>query len=702
MTLISAVTSSVGQLLYTCSIVVGAAWAKEADTSPMAPGRGSDSKQTSISQDKFCTRTFLPQNIAIEASGQENDKDDRVAKTAKSVTSEADAAHKKQDGTCEVYLAPSTIPGAGLGLFTFTPRKKDDAILHGNMVLQTPDLLWHRIFRHIRESGRAIPLSSDEMFHVSEEVLRPRLPMDSYGWGTIGAKISQHDNALIPGLGMVSNFHAGQINIDSSSDPHVDSAGLHRATDPGAGAFSPFYDAKFGATRDIPAGSELFIDYGEQYFGNGRKHMLDVPLAQHFDKADQILQRFWVDTERGYADLTDETWQQLRKNVTSNEKRLMAALPSTLAEAIRVKEEKGGRTGSMHHALRSPDWLKENGWCIDAIQPGLSPIPQAGRGAFAARLLKKGDVVAPVPLLQLSREDMLMYYQDEGGFVFQDGQQLMLNYCYGHPKSSLLLFPYSPGFGFINHGDGATSATEPNIRLQWTASPISHSNWLNKTAQEVLLEPHSGLIMEIVAFRNIQPGEEILLDFGDQWQTAWEQHIHDWKPYAGAKEVISASAMNEECPHILSIDEQEITPYPENVKTVCYISQQNINEKVSSHHQKVPRVSWRSDPQLKRTKNARDCEALLRKKGINKPLSDDSARSVRQTKQCDQIADTYAVLVNLDNQEGQILVDNIPRDMIEFVDRPYTSDQFLPNGFRHEMGLPGGLFPESWMDLECK
>ena len=39
-----------------------------------------------------------------------------------------------------------------------------------------------------------------------------------------------------------------------------------------------------------------------------------------------------------------------------------------------------------------------------------------------------------------------------------------------------------------------------------------------------------GLWFEYVAFRDIQNDEEVIIDYQDEWQTACDQHVKDWKP----------------------------------------------------------------------------------------------------------------------------------------------------------------------------
>ena len=55
------------------------------------------------------------------------------------------------------------------------------------------------------------------------------------------------------------------------------------------------------------------------------------------------------------------------------------------------------------------DWLRENGYCVDNLEPGTTAT--IGRGAFATRFLPQGSVVAPVPVLPLTRQSLEMMRQ---------------------------------------------------------------------------------------------------------------------------------------------------------------------------------------------------------------------------------------------------------------------------------------------------
>ena len=60
--------------------------------------------------------------------------------------------------------------------------------------------------------------------------------------------------------------------------------------------------------------------------------------------------------------------------------------------------------------------------------------------------------------------------------------------------------------------------------------------------------------------------EEIFLDYGDEWEAAWQDHLSNWKPEPDADQYISADEMNRNNPEELKTEfEQLIDPYPPNV-----------------------------------------------------------------------------------------------------------------------------------------
>lgn len=158
----------------------------------------------------------------------------------------------------------------------------------------------------------------------------------------------------------------------------------------------------------------------------------------------------------------------------------MPALSEALAKVVSLKP-------------RGKQWLIENGRCVDNIVPGQSTLPFAGRGAFAQRRIARGEVVVPVPLIQLKDTDALLIWeevQDEFGdwIDVPVGKQLLLNYCFGHDESSLLLCPITNAI-LINHCSNRTKEcgeSGPNAEYNWdTAWDRDTARWLDMTLDEI-------------------------------------------------------------------------------------------------------------------------------------------------------------------------------------------------------------------------
>jgi SET domain len=99
---------------------------------------------------------------------------------------------------------------------------------------------------------------------------------------------------------------------------------------------------------------------------------------------------------------------------------------------------------------------------------------------------------------------------------------MLLNYCYGHPDSNLLLLPYGPGVNFINHHE-----TKANVYIRWSTRFGDSTEYRENTPlMELYEQPATGkLMMEFVALKDIMPGDEVYLDYGPEFVNAWNQHV---------------------------------------------------------------------------------------------------------------------------------------------------------------------------------
>ena len=69
----------------------------------------------------------------------------------------------------------------------------------------------------------------------------------------------------VSGLGAIPNAFHALDNVDEHPSQH-NANGLHRSKDPGAGAFTPYFDRFSTATRNIHAGEEFYLYYGSRWF----------------------------------------------------------------------------------------------------------------------------------------------------------------------------------------------------------------------------------------------------------------------------------------------------------------------------------------------------------------------------------------------------------------------------------------------------
>eukprot|EP00978_Attheya_sp_CCMP212_P012599 scaffold31513_cov37-Attheya_sp.AAC.1 len=92
---------------------------------------------------------------------------------------------------------------------------------------------------------------------------------------------------------------------------------------------------------------------------------------------------------------------------------------------------------------------------------------------------------------------------------------------------------------------------------------------MNRSSDDLLTKTYAGLVMDIVATRDIAPGEEIFINYGSEWEEAWTAHSEAYAPTPGFENYISAYEMNDASIPIRTLEEQENNPYPWNVFTVC-------------------------------------------------------------------------------------------------------------------------------------
>jgi len=268
-----------------------------------------------------------------------------------------------------------------------------------------------------------------------------------------------------------------------------------------------------------------------------------------------------------------------------------------------------------------------------------------------------------------------------------NGHQLLLNYCYGHPESPLLFYPYSPAVNFINH-----DSENPNAELRWSKSNQHRGrDWTSLPVEDVTQLNATGFMMEFVATRDIGRGEEIVINYGKEWEDAWKKHVDLWKPPPDAERYSPAYVMDEVISILRTEEEQRYHPYQENIITSCFYRYSDNKDDLvpSKTSSETTAVRWKMTRGLFEFENLRPCSILQRSPGASDSI--------------------YTVLIRNRfglNKEERIpkgqkhIVTHVPRHAIRFTDKIYSSDQHLPNAFRHAIGIPDEIFPEQWKNVK--
>jgi hypothetical protein len=204
-------------------------------------------------------------------------------------------------------------------------------------------------------------------------------------------------------------------------------------------------------------------------------------MPRHYRQMDNLLTKFlWVERfiRKGWSEekldsVTNDLWDllQLQRSIWK-QSNVLNALPAKVTEVGNIMSS--GGTGKQHlkGSIRDLAWLEEHGQCLDNIRDGISTNPDAGRGAFANRFIPKGGLVGPAPLIHVPDKAMLKMYLEknspDGEPVVPDldgpsTDQLILNYCFSHQDSTLLLCPYGLLTSLINH-----SRYEANAKIVWS------------------------------------------------------------------------------------------------------------------------------------------------------------------------------------------------------------------------------------------
>jgi hypothetical protein len=289
-------------------------------------------------------------------------------------------------------------------------------------------------------------------------------------------------------------------------------------------------------------------------------------------------------------------------------------------------------------------------------------------GGFATRSFSKGTTITGSPVLHSLQRDWNAKAQVWDSFTksykaidatgAEDEYALLVNYCWSHAQSTILLCPYGVGVNYINH------ANKPNAKIQWAPhGQLSHDDQsFHQSPTELSKSTRVRLALDYVALRDIREGEEISIDYGRAWQEAYRDFLRRSQSGKTATDVDSYNQHG-----ILKTEaEQAASPYPSDIELKCH---PNVMKN------ELPTDA--SDEMWGQMTNASliECHVLERQ---HVPVSDGSTRLL------------YAIRVWYQGDwRGR---GGIPRMFLRW----FHKEQ--PNVFRFPMQLPDSMVSKAWRD----
>jgi len=216
-----------------------------------------------------------------------------------------------------------------------------------------------------------------------------------------------------------------------------------------------------------------------------------------------------------------------------------------------------------------------------------------------------------------------------------------------------------------------------------------------------------GLSFDVIATRDIQPDEEVFIDYGEEWEAAWSSHVNEFTPpnedsFFGSYE--NLSAMEESEPFFRTKAELASNPYPKNIMTVClyheideytYYPEEGLDEPLSDYpeeividHYSIPGHHFIINEYDELSEPWWPCKVYRRHRSGN-----------------NEFTYTVRLFPRPIHDKPEWAVNNTPRFLrylhsssIRYMHKLWSSDMHLPNAFRHPIGIPDEIFPDQWKE----
>ena len=453
---------------------------------------------------------------------------------------------------------------------------------------------------------------------------------------------------LVTNVGALANAHPA---VAHAVPGHTFEPLLDRCFDPGAGAFTDvvgqFYTT---TTATIAEGEELFVSYGDEWFAS-RPEFSELPTKKDYEGVEEAVQQLVSRLGGGVED----------------EAILAEVLAETKPEARVATEE------MMRRALttRNRSFDPHTDHCLDGLEVRVSTVKQAGRGAFSRKHFQAGDVILSSPMMHT------LGASGPGLVGKDDRPSLLMNYHFGY--GDLYLLP-TTSLTAVNH------RREPNAELRFATWNRKSNYFLRRPLEDLRRVTSPVLVVDLVALADIQEGDEIFIDYGEDWEAAWQHHVANWSSpcdSSAVDPVIPSSAVGQ-----MNRDKHnsQYHAWSSYHMTVCITNDRtrpigDVPRGGSMEIGSSITVSWDDEAfPLSQTPGPRVPCRILASNG------DGSLDVLLFEAGGSGDGERRAVFRN----------HNLPDESVFFVHKPMTSDQFDPKSFRHSIGIPGHIIPDLW------
>lgn len=210
------------------------------------------------------------------------------------------------------------------------------------------------------------------------------------------------------------------------------------------------------------------------------------------------------------------------------------------------------------------------------------------------------------------------------------------------------------------------------------------------------------MVLDIVATRDIGVDEEVLIDYGVEWEEAWKTHLNNWEPPCEKYGVMSSRAVKQ-----MNEDKfnKDFHAWSDDHFNLCWVRNDQIGDFVHiiTDGDIVPQGS-----QHKATTSFRGIDS--EHPGFEYSLSgDENWRFPCVILNEDESKGTFNVAIFRFAMNSKIaelpkarilqIHNGIKANDVEFINRPFRSDMHWSGAFRHPIKIPDDIFPPQWKDL---